>query len=44
MTTLIPSAARRWATARPIPRDPPVTTATRPVLVDMMVSLSRYRR
>ena len=29
-TTTAPSAASRWAMARPIPRDAPVTSATRP--------------
>src|SRR5204862_4580017 len=30
MATLAPSAARRFAIAAPIPREPPVTTATLP--------------
>src|SRR4051812_36062649 len=29
-TTCAPSRARRWAIARPMPRDEPVTSATRP--------------
>jgi hypothetical protein len=29
MTTLAPSLAKHWTAARPMPRDPPVTSATR---------------
>jgi hypothetical protein len=39
-TTAWPSAASRSATARPIPRDPPVTTATRGVISVIRNSLS----
>ena len=30
-TTVAPNDTNRWATARPIPLEPPVTMATRPV-------------
>jgi hypothetical protein len=32
MTTSAPASARVWTMARPMPRDPPVTTATLPVM------------
>src|SRR5215470_2300315 len=35
MTQSAPSRARRRAMARPIPREPPVTTATRPARGDI---------
>src|SRR5690242_19930232 len=39
--TLAPSATKRSATARPIPRLPPVTTTLRPVSCRSIVLLSR---
>src|SRR5580704_10476132 len=40
MATLAPSAAKRFATAAPIPRDPPVTSATLPSsFLDIIFSL-----
>ena len=32
MTTSAPASASVWTMARPMPRDPPVTTATLPVM------------
>ncbi len=37
MTTLAPSATNRWTVARPMPEQPPVTTATRSWMRPAMV-------
>jgi hypothetical protein len=37
MATIAPSAARRFAIAAPMPREPPVTSAT--LLVNLLIAL-----